>query len=169
MLKFCVHNRFSYTCSKFQVVWLSICREIYWQIKTTDRQKDKRYHTRVYNPNTWAKNDWDWMAHTRQSFVVFFFNYGDNSEAPRDLKEIQLVYVILESDHKLDDRFSPGIGVIDPCMISVSVCASCDFYLTMNISHSIKWIDFKFWTVLAKAIEQSQLQPPKSNVNMLAL
>jgi len=76
--------------------------------------------------------------HTRDNQSSCFFNYGDNSEAPRDLKEIQLVYVILKSGHKLHDRFNPGMGVIDPCMISLSVCASGDFYLAMNISRNIK-------------------------------
>jgi len=41
--------------------------------------------------------------------------------------------------------FSPGIGVIDPRMISVlSVRASGDFHQSENISESIKLINLKF-------------------------
>jgi len=48
---------------------------------------------------------------------------------------------------------SPGIGVIDPRMISVmSVRASDDFHQSENISESITLINLKVKTQLEKAI-----------------
>jgi len=54
--------------------------------------------------------------------------------------------------------FSPGIGVIDPCMISVSVCASGNICLFMNISGSTESNNLKFWTCLEKVLTQVNLQ-----------
>jgi len=51
--------------------------------------------------------------------------------------------------------FSPGIGVIDPRMISVmSVCASGYFYLIIIISGTTYQINLKFCNLIEKAIVQ---------------
>jgi len=57
---------------------------------------------------------------------------------------------------QLNSSFSPGIGVIDPCMISVFVL-SVHFYLASNISTSLQWIKLKFWVMLENAIAHVKL------------
>jgi len=64
-------------------------------------------------------------------------------------------------------HFSPDIGVIDPCMISVSVCASGDFYRTINFSADTQWIEFKFCIMVSKAIGHINLEQLNENIYML--
>jgi len=71
-----MRNCFFYRSLKFQVVWLSIRRGFYSHVKTlqTDRQKDKKYHTRVNNAKILAKisssGKWTGIAWHRADIVT---------------------------------------------------------------------------------------------------
>jgi len=82
-----------------------------------------------------------------------------------NLLEIYQSWSFLE---KLCSLFSlsTGIGVLDPCMISVSVLSGY-FDLCFKISTTKYWIELKSSTCLVKATGQLNLQSIKPNVNTL--